>query len=83
MGKQVGKFIRKKRERFGLSQKDLANILRVKTAQSVSNIERGISPLPIRHMKVLARVFRVSQKRFISIACDELRARCRRASASI
>lgn len=44
----VGEKLRCARERAGLTQAELARAWRVRSAQSVSNIERGVAPLPVR-----------------------------------
>jgi transcriptional regulator with XRE-family HTH domain len=59
MGKFLGKFIKTIRQDAGVSQAELAKAMGLKTAQSVSNIERGISPLPPRKIKVLAKTVRL------------------------
>lgn len=56
MGKLVGMNLKKVRERRGIGQATVARRLGMKTAQSVSNIERGVSPLPITKVRGLAKI---------------------------
>lgn len=53
-----GLYLKELREKRGLSQGKLARLLRLKTAQSVSNIERGISPMPASHVKRVAKILK-------------------------
>jgi len=60
--KPVGEFIRKKRENLGLSQKSLGLLFKPPvTTQFISNIERGVTPLPPHHISVLARCLQISE----------------------
>src|SRR6185369_16609064 len=52
----VGSFIRQKREEKGLSQKELGQKFEpAVTTQFVSNLERGITPVPAVHITALVR----------------------------
>lgn len=53
--------IRSARIRKGLTQAQLAEKLKIH-GQSISNIERGISPLPGRHIKALSKILGISRK---------------------
>lgn len=48
------------RTQAGLTQKDVSDALGFSTLQSISNIERGISPFPLKHTKAVAKLFNVS-----------------------
>jgi len=51
----VGSYLKQMREKAGLSQKSLGLLLKPEvTTQFVSNIERGITPLPLTHFKRIA-----------------------------
>ena len=75
MGKHLGSFIRDLREKRGLSQGDVAKLLSLKTAQSISNIERGISPLPRAKIKRLAEVLGVAKDMILGVVLQELQDR--------
>jgi transcriptional regulator with XRE-family HTH domain len=79
MGKDVGHFIRKAREKRGLSQSDVARLLNLKTAQSISNIERGVSPLPRSKIKRLAGVLGIGRGELYTLVVGEMQARVARA----
>jgi transcriptional regulator with XRE-family HTH domain len=52
----VGSFIRQKREEKGFSQKELGQKFEPPvTTQFVSNLERGITPIPANHIQALVR----------------------------
>lgn len=64
----VGEFIRKHREQSGLSQRELG--LRFEppvTTQFISNMERGVTPLPATHLPKLAALLKVSEKDLIQV----------------
>ncbi|MEW6057561.1 MAG: helix-turn-helix transcriptional regulator [Bdellovibrionota bacterium] len=75
MGKQVGIFIREMREKRGLSQGDVARLLKLKTAQSISNIERGVSPLPRTKIKRLADILGIRKSEIVTIVLREVQDR--------
>ena len=54
-----GKFLKQARTSQGLSQKDVANKLGYKSAQFISNWERGVSYPPISVLQKLADIFRI------------------------
>lgn len=58
----VGAFIRQKREAKGLSQKELGQKFEpAVTTQFVSNLERGITPVPATHIQALVKALEISQ----------------------
>jgi transcriptional regulator with XRE-family HTH domain len=59
--KIVGEFIRKRRESLGISQRALGlHFNPPVTTQFISNVERGVTPLPPTHIPVLAKALLVS-----------------------
>jgi transcriptional regulator with XRE-family HTH domain len=80
MGKQVGIFIRDLRIKRGLSQGEVARLLDLKTAQSISNIERGVSPLPRAKIKRLAEVLGVRRNEIVAVVLQEVQDRYSRAA---
>lgn len=75
MGKLVGNYIREHREKIGLSQGEVAKQLRLKTAQSISNIERGISPLPRAKIKKLSTILRIEKGEILTLVLREVQDR--------
>ena len=58
----VGAFIRQKREDKGLSQKELGQRFEpAVTTQFVSNLERGITPVPAVHVSALVRALDINE----------------------
>lgn len=62
----VGSFVREKREAAGLSQRALGLLFEpAVTTQFISNIERGVTPLPPVHIQTLVRVLKISESDLI------------------
>ena len=80
MGKHVGSFIKVLREKKGLSQADVAKLLSLKTAQSISNIERGVSPLPRAKIKRLADVLGIKKGEIVTVVLREVSDRVSKAA---
>ena len=58
----LGDFIRKRRETLGLSQKALGQLFEPPvTTQFISNLERGVTPLPPVHVSTLAEALKVAE----------------------
>ncbi len=66
--KFVGDFIKKRRESLGLSQRSLGKLfIPVVTTQFVSNVERGVTPLPPAHVPVLAKILKASEAELMNL----------------
>ncbi len=63
----LGKFLKEKRVKSGLSQKQVSEKFGYKSPQFVSNWERGVSTPPIKTIKKLAEVYKVSVDEFFKI----------------
>jgi transcriptional regulator with XRE-family HTH domain len=60
--KLVGNFIRQRREALNLSQRALGLLFDPPvTTQFISNVERGVTPLPPAHVPTLTRALQVSE----------------------
>ncbi len=58
----VGALIRERREALGISQRALGQSFEPPvTTQFISNIERGVTPLPPTHIGVLARALHIEE----------------------
>lgn len=58
----VGAFIREKREHKGFSQKELGQkFVPTVTTQFVSNLERGITPIPAVHIQALVKALDLNE----------------------
>ena len=60
--RQLGVFLRKKRESIGITQKELSQKLGLGTCQFISNIERGISEIPFGRIGVYAEALSLDTK---------------------
>lgn len=67
--RKVGKFIKQRRKELGLNQDYLAKELSYKDKQAISNIERGVAPLPFNRIIKLARLLEVERKKLAKLAC--------------
>lgn len=68
----VGNFIRQKREALGLSQRALGLMFTPPvTTQFISNVERGVTPLPPAHIPTLTRALQVNELEFMALLEQE------------
>src|SRR5665647_306258 len=64
----VGIFLREKREGVGLSQRALGQLFDPPvTTQFISNIERGVTPLPPVHIATLVRVLHLGDTELLAV----------------
>src|SRR4051795_11899745 len=68
----VGNFIRPRRETLGLSQRALGLLFTPPvTTQFISNVERGVTPLPPAHIPTLTKALNVSETEFMGLLEQE------------
>jgi transcriptional regulator with XRE-family HTH domain len=66
--KLVGQFIRQRREALGLSQRALGMLFDPPvTTQFISNVERGVTPLPPIHVPTLTKALMVSEGEIMAL----------------
>ena len=64
----IGSYLRQKRELRNISQKQLGlQFNPAVTTQFISNLERGVTPLPTHHIPTLARALEVSESEFLAL----------------
>src|SRR5436305_13141430 len=64
----VGNFIRQRRETLGLSQRALGLLFSPPvTTQFISNLERGVTPLPPNHVPTLTQALNISEAEIMSL----------------
>lgn len=68
--KQLGRFLRKKREAAGLTQGGLSKRLGFSSSQFVSNIERGIAVIPASRLNDYAGIIGVSPDELSMLVSD-------------
>jgi len=72
----VGSFIRQKREEKHLSQKELGQKFTPPvTTQFVSNLERGITPVPAVHINALVKGLEMNEHEFMALMEKEYAAK--------
>lgn len=72
----VGSFIRQRREALGLSQRALGLLFApAVTTQFISNVERGVTPLPPSHVPTLTKVLLVSEMELMGLLEKEYAAK--------
>ena len=55
----IGEFVKTHRKKVGLSQTQLSEILGYQNGQFISNVERGLCSVPLKHAPVLREVLKV------------------------
>lgn len=64
----IGEFIKQKREAIGLSQRALGLLFNPPvTTQFISNIERGVTPLPPIHVPILAKALSTTEGEIMAL----------------
>lgn len=64
----VGQFIRSRRESLNLSQRSLGQLFQPPvTTQFISNVERGVTPLPPTHVATLASALQVPEEVLLEV----------------
>lgn len=71
--KTLGRYLKLKREERGLTQSFVAEKLGYTSSQFISNIERGISNVPIKSLKILIDLYRLPADEVIDILLSERR----------
>lgn len=66
-GNKLTVFLKASRLKVGLSQAGVSEQMGYTTPQFVSNWERGVSQPPVSDLKVLAKIYRVSEEQLFSI----------------
>lgn len=69
----IGNYIRKCREKSGLSQGDVADALGYSTAQFISNWERGLASPPLTTLPRLQKLIGIKVNTFINLYVAETR----------
>jgi transcriptional regulator with XRE-family HTH domain len=67
----LGSLIRRRREELGLTQQELAAQLKVDATPAISRWEKGVSPVPPVHYKLIAKALDLSLKTILSVAAPK------------
>ena len=71
--KRLGEYLRNKREQLGLTQSEVAHNLGYGSPQFISNIERGISNVPVKSLRTLIDLYKISASEVIHILLEDKR----------
>lgn len=71
--KSLGLYLKRKRIEKGLTQSDVAGKLGYGSPQFISNIERGISSVPLKSLRVIVEMYGLSADEVVNILLDEKR----------
>jgi len=71
--KKMGVYLREKREHKGLTQAQVALQLGYGSPQFISNIERGVSRVPVKSLKYFIDLYGLQTDEVIEILLDEKR----------
>ena len=63
--------LKKFRMNAGLSQKDVSEALGYSTPQFISNVERGISYLPIKDLKKISELYKLNFEELLEVFIKE------------
>jgi transcriptional regulator with XRE-family HTH domain len=72
--KKMGIYLRQKRELKGFTQAQVAIKLGFGSPQFISNIERGVSRVPLKSLRAFIELYEIPKEEIIEILMDEKRA---------
>lgn len=76
---RLGLFLKAKREEKGLTQSEVARTLGYGSPQFISNIERGISSVPMKSLRLIIDLYGVSADEIVDILLEEKKQQLARA----
>jgi transcriptional regulator with XRE-family HTH domain len=68
--KKLGSYLKQVREAAGLTQYDVSSKLGYTSPQFISNIERGISVVPLKALAKMIHMYKVSPDNVVKIILD-------------
>jgi len=71
--KRMGIFLRQKRELKGLTQAQVATQLGYGSPQFISNIERGVSRVPVKSLRSFINLYQLQVDEVINLLLEERR----------
>lgn len=71
--RRLAAFLKENRIKSGLSQAEVASILKYSTPQFISNWERGVSSPPLDKLGQLIELYRISRDELIDVMLNEAR----------
>ncbi|MFH1222759.1 MAG: helix-turn-helix transcriptional regulator [Pseudomonadota bacterium] len=71
--KQLGLYLKKRREFLKLTQNDLSSKMNFKTPQFISNIERGVADIPAHRISDYAKVLDLDVRELSKMLADAMK----------
>lgn len=68
--KEFGIFLRERRLKSNLTQKEMANLCGYDSPQYISNIERGLCPIPPRVLGLMAKKYKIPARKIAKLYND-------------
>lgn len=68
--KKLGEFLKKSREDANLTQSDISRRLKYSSPQFISNIERGVSTIPMKTLGLILSWYKVNPKAAVKIILE-------------
>ena len=65
--KELGNYLKRKREQQSLTQGQVAEVLGYLSPQFVSNFERGLCTPPLEALRVLVELYKIPEKEIVRI----------------
>lgn len=62
---EIAELIKSRRQKLGLTQQELASALGYTTYQIISNVERGLAPIPKYKLMRLAQILKLNEKELL------------------
>lgn len=70
---EVGTYLKSQRENAGLTQREVSEALGYSSAQFISNLECGVSLLPLKRIQVLLKMYGADATTFIELVLESER----------
>lgn len=67
MFKVIGEYLKRARERAGVTQQTVAHAAGLTTPQYVSNIERGVSPPSVEFLRIILCLYEITGKEVATV----------------
>jgi len=62
---RLGQYLKDCRVDAGYTQSDVSAELGLKSAQSISNIERGVAPVPLHVLRKMIKLYKIPERQFM------------------
>jgi len=69
--KKFGKLLKEKRTALALSQSDVAEKVGYSNGQFISNIERGLCPVPLKSLKKLITLYKIDASEVVELLTQD------------